>query len=122
MLPVCAETVALPVAWAGKPLQAPETCQREQQGLVAVAFVPVGGGDGDGVACLDHADHADAVACGLTPISEPVWAAPAPCLRMRAGSSKINSAVARGGGPARAGRVLALPGSAKAMPSGPQKN
>ena len=40
----------------------------------------------------------------------------------RAGSSKINSAAARGGGPARAGRVLALPGLVRAMPSGPQKN
>ena len=29
-LPVCAETVALLVAWAGKLLQAPETCQGAQ--------------------------------------------------------------------------------------------
>ena len=29
-LPVCAETVALPVAWAGKLTQAPETCQGAQ--------------------------------------------------------------------------------------------
>ena len=38
----------------------------------------------------------------------------------RSGSSKTNSALARGGGAARAGR--ARPGLARAMPSGPQKN
>ena len=76
-LPVCTETVALSVAWAGKLLQAPETCQ---QGLVAVAFVPVLAIVPE--ACLEETllaslppaageacgCDADAVACGLTPI------------------------------------------------------
>ena len=88
-------------------------------GVCAYGPMPIfvgGGGD-------DHADHDHEPFGGV----RGSWAAHDLHLQVAtelldAGSSKTNSALARGGGAARAGRARAPPGLARAMPSGPQKN